>query len=368
MERLEQENKELRERMTAMQTEVEKLTALVNILMAAQNQVSQPTSTVQEPVISAIPSSTVFTGTSQTIIPEGFPWGMPYMFGKGSHPIVTEVPTPFMSYPQSGAPTPQATMTYSAPFVLTVQQGYEPIFHSDSYKASDRVEGLQDTIDEMKREMKAFHGKDAFGQNVHELCLVPNVVVPPKFKVPEFDKYKGNTCPNAHLTMYARKMSTQAYNDKMLVHFFQDSLTGAAQKWYMSLDSTRICTFHDLANSFIHQYNYNSNMVPDREQLRAMTQGGKETFMEYAQRWRGFAAQIVPPLEDKELTWIFLKALSPFYYKKMIASAPGNFAEMIGMRLEEGVREGRLAKENVPTNDSEDEDQEMSMVKGWPRQ
>jgi len=54
----------------------------------------------------------------------------------------------------------------------------------------------------------------------------------------------------------------------------------------------------------------------------------------------------------------------------MIASAPGNFAEMIGMgmRLEEGVREGRFAKENVPTYDSEDEDQEMSMVKGWPQQ
>jgi len=59
---------------------------------------------------------------------------------------------------------------------------------------------------------------------------VPNVVVPPKFKVQDFDKYKGNTCPRVHLTMYVRKMSTQVYNDKMLVHFFQDSLTGAAQK------------------------------------------------------------------------------------------------------------------------------------------
>jgi len=222
----------------------------------------------------------------------------------------------------------------------------------------------------MKQEMKALRGKDAFGQNVYELCLVPNVVVPPKFKVPDFDKYKGNTCPNAHLTMYARKMSTQAYNDKMLVHFFQDSLTGAAQKWYMSLNSSRIRTFHDLANAFIHQYSYNSDMVPDREQLRAMTQGDKETFMEYAQRWRGFAAQIIPPLQDKELMRIFLKTLSPFYYKKMITSAPGNFAEMVGMgtRLEEGVREGRLVKESISTDDSEDEDQKVSMVKGWPQQ
>ena len=101
----------------------------------------------------------------------------------------------------------------------------------------------------------------------------------------------------------------------------------------MSLDSTKIRTFHDLANAFVHQYSYNSDMVPDREQLRAMTQGDKETFMEYAQRWRGFAAQIVPPLEDTELTRIFLKTLSPFYYERMIASPPGNFAEMVGMGM-----------------------------------
>ena len=35
-----------------------------------------------------------------------------------------------------------------------------------------------------------------------ELCLVPDIVIPPKFKVPDFDKYKGTTCPKNHLKMY----------------------------------------------------------------------------------------------------------------------------------------------------------------------
>jgi len=54
----------------------------------------------------------------------------------------------------------------------------------------------------------------------------------------------------------------------------------------------------------------------------------------------------------------------------MIASAPGNFVELVGMvtRLEEGVRGGRLVKESISTDDFEDEDQEVSMVKGWPQQ
>ena len=80
----------------------------------------------------------------------------------------------------------------------------------------------------MQREMKALRGKELFGQNVNDLCLVPNVKIPVKFKVPEFDKYKGNTCPRAYLVMYVRRMSTHTNDQRLLIHFFQDSLTGAA--------------------------------------------------------------------------------------------------------------------------------------------
>jgi hypothetical protein len=57
-------------------------------------------------------------------------------------------------------------------------------------------------------------------------------------------------------------------------------------------------------------------------------------------------------LEEKELCKLFLNTLSPFYYKKIVASAPNNFTEMVGMgmRLEEGVREGRLTKGTGPAS------------------
>lgn len=52
-------------------------------------------------------------------------------------------------------------------------------------------------------------------------------------------------------------------------------------------------------------------------------------------------------MEEKEITKMFLKTLSSFYYERMVASAPNDFTEMVGMgvRLEVGVREGRLTKE-----------------------
>ena len=187
---------------------------------------------------------------------------------------------------------------------------------------------------------------------MNELCLVPNVKVPAKFKVSEFEKYKGNTFPRAHLVMYVRRMSTHTNDQRLLIHFFQDSLTGATLKWYMSLDSVNIHTFNDLGEAFIKQYKYNVEMAPDRDQLRAMVQKDRESFKEYAQRWREVAAQVIPPMEEKEMTKIFLKILSSFYYEKMVASAPTDFNEMVsmGVHLEETVREGHLSEDGDSSN------------------
>lgn len=54
-----------------------------------------------------------------------------------------------------------------------------------------------------------------------ELCLVPDVVIPQKFKVPDFDKYKGTTCPKNHLKMYCRKMGAYVKDEKLLMLFFK---------------------------------------------------------------------------------------------------------------------------------------------------
>ena len=87
-----------------------------------------------------------------------------------------------------------------------------------------------------------------------ELCLVPNVVIPPKFKVPDFDKYKGTTCPKNHLKMYCRKMGAYAKDEKLLMHFFQESLDGAAITWYTNMEPFRVHSWKDLMVAFIRQY------------------------------------------------------------------------------------------------------------------
>jgi len=82
--------------------------------------------------------------------------------------------------------------------------------------------------------------------------------------VPDFYKYKGTTCPKNHLKMYNRKMGAYLKNEKLLMYFFQESLTGAAATWYTNLEPSRVHSWKDLIVSFIRQYQYNSNMALDR--------------------------------------------------------------------------------------------------------
>ncbi|KAK2369080.1 hypothetical protein QL285_082233 [Trifolium repens] len=94
----------------------------------------------------------------------------------------------------------------------------------------------------LEERVKAMEGHGEFGLDALDMCLVSNVVLPPKFKVPDFEKYKGLTCPRNHLIMYCRKMGAAAQDDKLLIHFFQDSLSGASLNWYMHLEKSRIQT------------------------------------------------------------------------------------------------------------------------------
>ncbi|RDX67370.1 hypothetical protein CR513_53762, partial [Mucuna pruriens] len=130
--------------------------------------------------------------------------------------------------------------------------------------------------------LRIVEGVDKYGQDAVDLCLVPDVVLPADSKTPGFDKYKGSSCPRTHLAMYCRKMATYVQDDKVLVHCFQDSLSGVVLSWYMNLEMGRIRTWKDLVEAFLKQYRYNEDMAPDRSRLQNMTKRDHEGFKEYA--------------------------------------------------------------------------------------
>jgi len=114
----------------------------------------------------------------------------------------------------------------------------------------------------------------------------------------------------------------------------------------MHLELTHIHSWVDLADAFIKQYKFNMDTAPNRIQLQNMTRKKNETFKEYAQRWREIAAQVEPPLYDKEMVTMFVNTLQPPFYEHMIGNwnISSNFANIIitGERIETGIKNGKI--------------------------
>ncbi|OMO62254.1 hypothetical protein CCACVL1_22930 [Corchorus capsularis] len=156
-------------------------------------------------------------------------------------------------------------------------------------------------------------GKGYFGRmDMTKIALVSDLVIPPKFKVPEFEKFNGSKCPREHVTTYVGKMQPLTSDEKMFIHYFQDSLTGAASTWYNQLDGTRIHSWDDLANAFVAQYQYLSDLAPNRGTLK----------------------NIIRKPDN----------LPPAYYERLFPVAVESYARLIvvGELLEAGMKTGKI--------------------------
>ena len=94
-----------------------------------------------------------------------------------------------------------------------------------------------------------------------------------------------------------------------------------------------------LFRSFVRQYQYNSDMALDRMQLQNMCKKEHESFKEYGQRWRDLAAQVSPPMMEREMITMIVDTL-PVYYEKMVGYTPSSFADLVfpGKRIVVGLK------------------------------
>ena len=215
-----------------------------------------------------------------------------------------------------------------------------------SIAAPGDVKDERSKLQMLEKRLRAIEGEGNFAfSDVAGLCLVQDVVIPLKFKLPEFEKYRGNTCSKNHITMFCRKMTAYAHDEKLLIHFFEESLTDIALNWYMLLEQPHIRSWKDLADAFLRQHGYNSDTTPNRLNLQNMAKKEFEAFKEYARRWREIAAQVVPPLPDKEMTIMFISTLESRFYERMVSNVSVSFPDLviIGERIEIGVKTGKIA-------------------------
>jgi hypothetical protein len=128
-----------------------------------------------------------------------------------------------------------------------------------------------DKLSALEERLRAVEGNDWFDlMRVVEMCLVPNIIIPKNFRIPEFIKYTRLECPNTYLRSYCNKMAEVIYDDKLLIYFFQDSLAESALSWYMSLDNAKVKKWKDLVEAFLKQYKFNLEIAQDKTSLMSI--------------------------------------------------------------------------------------------------
>ncbi|RVX12071.1 hypothetical protein CK203_010435 [Vitis vinifera] len=72
---------------------------------------------------------------------------------------------------------------------------------------------------------------------------IPAASLPAKFRMPDIERYSGIGCPKIHLRLYSTVMRAHGIDDAQLVALFPMSLSGAAQRWFASVEPSRLRTW-----------------------------------------------------------------------------------------------------------------------------
>ena len=75
-----------------------------------------------------------------------------------------------------------------------------------------------------------------------------------------------------------------------------------------------------------------------------MSKREHESFKEYARRWRDLAAQVAPPMVEREMVTMMVDTLPVFYYEKIVGYMSSSFANLVfaGERIEVGLKRGKF--------------------------
>ena len=96
-----------------------------------------------------------------------------------------------------------------------------------------------------------------------------------------------------------------------MITLFPLSLSGAAQRWFAALESSRRRTWDDLAQEFLRQFSFNTVVDVSRKELKALRQRAEESISSFISRWLRKISEIVDRPSERDQIQMVLRSLQP---------------------------------------------------------
>ncbi|XP_077226319.1 uncharacterized protein LOC143859523 [Tasmannia lanceolata] len=161
--------------------------------------------------------------------------------------------------PQHPSVIPPPPPMMSRPAVFAVEDDLEDEQYTEEnclphLERADKGKAITDRMDKLAQEMENIKFEGPKKLNMTDFMIYPGVTLPPRFKVPDMDKYDGTGCPRSHLMSVLPLLQQHGLSPEQVALLFPRSLIGVAKKWFLSLKSEEIRTLEDIANRFVEQF------------------------------------------------------------------------------------------------------------------
>ena len=142
--------------------------------------------------------------------------------------------------------------------------------------------------------------------------------LPAKFHMSDIERYSGIGYPKIHLRLYSTVMRTHMIDNAQLVALFPMSLSGAAQRWFASVEPLRLRTWEDVAHEFLTQFAFNADIDVSRRELEATRQRPDQSISSFVTRWRAKVVGMIDQPKEQDQIDMVLWNLYPRFARRLV--------------------------------------------------
>ncbi|KAF5931962.1 hypothetical protein HYC85_028133 [Camellia sinensis] len=137
------------------------------------------------------------------------------------------------------------------------------------------------------------------------------VTLPDSFKMPQIDRFDGSRDPMVHLRLFSDILWLMGLTQPQKLSLFGRTLSGVAAIWYAKLEDEVKRSWDEMAEAFVAQYSYNTQIEITTRDLETTRQEPKETFSDFVTRWRAKASMMTLRPTDKDQIRMIVRNLQP---------------------------------------------------------
>ncbi|KAF5933294.1 hypothetical protein HYC85_029465 [Camellia sinensis] len=173
------------------------------------------------------------------------------------------------------------------------------------------------------------------------------VTLPDRFKMPHIDRFNGFGDPMVHLQLFSDILRPMGLSRLQKLSLFGRTLSSVAAIWYAKLEDSVKMNWDEMAEAFVAQYSYNTQIEVTTRDLETTRQEPKESFSDFVTRWRAKASTMTIRPVDKYQIGMIVCNLQPKLVQKMIVLPLSTFADLheIGVQIEDAMKQGLIDHE-----------------------